>query len=53
MRFTESKKRMPWAVFAIIITLFVLGGVLALGFCGMTPTQKTTQKTIIFKAENV
>ncbi len=48
MRFTESKKRMPWALLLIVI---LLGGVLALGFCGMNPTQKVTQKTVVFEAD--
>ncbi len=48
MRFSESKKRMPWMLLFIVV---VLGAVLALGFCGMNPTQKVTQKTIIFEAD--
>lgn len=49
MRFTESKKRTPWVLLFLLICAVV--GILALGFCGMTPTQKTTQKTIVFQAD--
>ena len=49
MRFTDSKKRAPWVI--LILCFIVVGGVLSLGFCGMTPTQKTTQKTITFEAD--
>ena len=45
MRFTESKKRTPWVLLFLLICAVV--GILALGFCGMTPTQKATQKTIL------
>ena len=49
MRFTESKKRAPWVLLFVLICAVV--GILALGFCGMTPTPKTTQKTIVFEAD--
>ena len=49
MRFTESKKRAPWLILFILIVVIL--GFLALGFCGMNPTQKTVQKTIVFEAD--
>ena len=49
MHFTESKKRAPWILFILLI--IIVSGILALGFCGMNPTQKTTHKTIVFEAD--
>ena len=48
MRFTESKKRMPWVVVALVVVALVVG---VLSFCEFRPTQKTVQKTIVFEAE--
>ena len=49
MHFTESKKRGPWVL--LILLFIIIVGVLMVGFCGMTPTPKTVQKTIVFEAD--
>ena len=49
MRFTESKKRGPWVLLFLFIVIII--AVFSLGFCGMNPTPKRVQKTIVFEAD--
>ena len=48
MRFTESRKKLPWVKGIILIVILALG---ALSFCEFRRTQKTVQKTIVFEAD--
>lgn len=48
MRFTESKRRVPWFVITLLV---IVVAVSVLSFCEFQPTQKTVQKTIVFEAD--
>ena len=48
MLFSDTKKRKPWGLFAVLL---ILGIVSILGFCQFKPTINTTQKTIVFEAD--
>ena len=48
MLFSDTKKRKPWGVFALLL---IVGVILALGFCQFKPTPKTVQKTVVFEAD--
>ena len=48
MRFTDSKKRVPWF---LLFVLVVIIGIIALGFCQFKPTPKTIQKTIVYETD--